>query len=573
MSEFPNRRRLEPTGIENTYDVVRAEGNVTETGDPFAEDSMNDLEERIAAGLAEGSISTATHTRTGTVNNLSIPDGAKNLTFLAAADLADGDTWTINGQPVTAKLQNGEALPGELFKSGCWVTGVYWDGAKLNFKSAGGSIKWNILYGKSPASTPVVNGAILLPELTALPKNINFGITRPATGSDGDLYFTYWTTNRTLKAIPIKGVDGITYYLTAVGFWQNSRWDQVDAYIGVDGTWKQFSFKNGYFYSHHKYAYNGNEFFSFNVNPSVENMAAIARPINSIFVAKTPSWDRGRGVYVEQLDLDTGVLIKRFPATGEVVAKANEYNVLSGLAVSPDCTKVWLSVDSTADGLYGGITAMFDITTGVRKDYSIHCQQAICTRGGLYFFYNRYSNEQYYRSLVKVLPSNYPTGTNISADITSYGARTLIIDKNEKVIIVGTNYLCYANLSSWISGTAYLQAITITGKNYERGGFLRDGRLALCNSGATPSVDYYTVDANAKPTFQKSITLPFAPGQGFVDSNDNVIVNKSAYTTDGDLYMVTPAEEIIQFATIPVPAILYAIEPGLQATFPEYFGG
>ncbi|MDU6348396.1 MAG: hypothetical protein E6593_16825, partial [Clostridium sp.] len=139
MSEFPNRRRLEPTGIENTYDVVRAEGNVTETGDPFAEDSMNDLEERIAAGLAEGSISTATHTRTGTVNNLAVDPGAKNLTFLATADLADGDSWTINGNPVTAVLQNGEALPGELFKAGCWVTGVRLsdDGTKLTFPGRG----------------------------------------------------------------------------------------------------------------------------------------------------------------------------------------------------------------------------------------------------------------------------------------------------------------------------------------------------------------------------------------------------------------------------------------------------
>lgn len=57
LSEFPNRRRLEPTGIENTYDVVRAEGNVPEPGDAFAEDSMNDLEERIAAGIAESGVS------------------------------------------------------------------------------------------------------------------------------------------------------------------------------------------------------------------------------------------------------------------------------------------------------------------------------------------------------------------------------------------------------------------------------------------------------------------------------------------------------------------------------------
>lgn len=137
LSEFPNRRRLEPTGIENTYDVVRAEGNVTETGDAFAEESMNDLEERIAAGLAEGSISTATHTRTGTTHNLEIEPGAKNLTFLATADIAEGDTWTVNSTAVTATLQNGEALPAELFKNGCWVTGVYWDGTKLSFTGRG----------------------------------------------------------------------------------------------------------------------------------------------------------------------------------------------------------------------------------------------------------------------------------------------------------------------------------------------------------------------------------------------------------------------------------------------------
>lgn len=83
-------------------------------------------------------ITTALHTKTGTTHNLDVPAGAKNLTFLATADIADGDTWTVNGQPVTAVLQNGEPLPGELFKSGCWVTGVYWDGEKLGFKVAGG---------------------------------------------------------------------------------------------------------------------------------------------------------------------------------------------------------------------------------------------------------------------------------------------------------------------------------------------------------------------------------------------------------------------------------------------------
>lgn len=163
LSEFPNRRRLEPTGIENTYDVVRAEGNVTETGDAFSEDSMNDLEERIATGLADGAITTALHTRTGTTNNLDIPTGAKNLTFLATADLADGDSWTINGQPVTAVLQNGEPLPGDLFKAGCWVTGVRLsdDGTQLFFRAGASTVP--SIFGNGSDGDAVISGTVTLP--------------------------------------------------------------------------------------------------------------------------------------------------------------------------------------------------------------------------------------------------------------------------------------------------------------------------------------------------------------------------------------------------------------------------
>lgn len=168
LSEFPNRRRLEPTGIENTYDVVRAEGNVTEAGDAFAEESMNDLEERIAAGLAEGSITTATHTKTGTTHNLDVPVGAHNLTFLATADIADGDTWTVNSQPVTAVLQNGESLPGELFKAGNYVTGVYFNGAKLSFTGRGAMRALTIGVGNGGTSATYTGAAavsITIPKL------------------------------------------------------------------------------------------------------------------------------------------------------------------------------------------------------------------------------------------------------------------------------------------------------------------------------------------------------------------------------------------------------------------------
>ena len=47
------RRTLTPTGAENEYDVARAEGVIAEDGDPFNAETMNDLEQRVAAGFKE----------------------------------------------------------------------------------------------------------------------------------------------------------------------------------------------------------------------------------------------------------------------------------------------------------------------------------------------------------------------------------------------------------------------------------------------------------------------------------------------------------------------------------------
>ena len=53
QSEYPNRRTLTPVdGQDNTYDVARAEGLVMEDGDAFDQKTMQDLEDRIAAGFA-----------------------------------------------------------------------------------------------------------------------------------------------------------------------------------------------------------------------------------------------------------------------------------------------------------------------------------------------------------------------------------------------------------------------------------------------------------------------------------------------------------------------------------------
>lgn len=113
-------------------------------------------------------ITTVPHTKTGTTHNLTVPTGAKNLTFLATADFADGDTWTITTpdgavKSVTAVLQNGEPLPGELFKSGCWVTGIRLsdDGAQLGFRSGAATVP--SIFGNGSDGDAVIDGTVTLP--------------------------------------------------------------------------------------------------------------------------------------------------------------------------------------------------------------------------------------------------------------------------------------------------------------------------------------------------------------------------------------------------------------------------
>lgn len=57
ISTNPLRRLLTPTDGSSAYtvDVSRAEGTVTEEGDAFNADTMNDLEDRIEAGIGAGS--------------------------------------------------------------------------------------------------------------------------------------------------------------------------------------------------------------------------------------------------------------------------------------------------------------------------------------------------------------------------------------------------------------------------------------------------------------------------------------------------------------------------------------
>jgi hypothetical protein len=122
------------------------------------------LDENAAGHLQneidEGVIHTYTHAKAGTVHALT--GSGSNGKFLATADFAEGDTFTVNGTAIPAMLQNGEALSDEFFKSGNWVNFTF-DGTKLGFKTGGSSaveVFGFHLYGKSDNPTNPVAGDI-----------------------------------------------------------------------------------------------------------------------------------------------------------------------------------------------------------------------------------------------------------------------------------------------------------------------------------------------------------------------------------------------------------------------------
>ncbi len=76
------------------------------------------LAQAAAADLEKQGLCPCTHQKTGTVHALSAAENAKNLRFVATADFAGGDTFTLNGRPIAAGTLSGEGLFPGYFKKG-----------------------------------------------------------------------------------------------------------------------------------------------------------------------------------------------------------------------------------------------------------------------------------------------------------------------------------------------------------------------------------------------------------------------------------------------------------------------
>ena len=60
--------------------------------------------------IAGQPIAEYTHSKSGTVHKLEGPVNAKNIVFEATGDYNDGDTWTLNDNPITVTYNGGEEL-------------------------------------------------------------------------------------------------------------------------------------------------------------------------------------------------------------------------------------------------------------------------------------------------------------------------------------------------------------------------------------------------------------------------------------------------------------------------------
>ena len=73
------------------------------------------------------------HIKSGNVHQLTNETGVcANIRFKATSDFANGDTFTINGTPVTAYLSNGNSISSKIFKTGRTVL-CFYDGNILTF--------------------------------------------------------------------------------------------------------------------------------------------------------------------------------------------------------------------------------------------------------------------------------------------------------------------------------------------------------------------------------------------------------------------------------------------------------
>lgn len=103
MSLTPNYSFIIPTGSDAVNLLTQCYPNFTSL-------------DSILKPIQESGVTVATDTKVGTVHQLVRTDSSCNMfRFIATGNYASGDTFTVDGSPVTATAMDGTALPGGAF--------------------------------------------------------------------------------------------------------------------------------------------------------------------------------------------------------------------------------------------------------------------------------------------------------------------------------------------------------------------------------------------------------------------------------------------------------------------------
>lgn len=150
--------------------------------------------------IEEGLIFIYTHSKSGTVHEFT--GTGPNGRALMTANVNAGDTFTVNGSPVTAYMGTEDAVDGMAGNiwSGKWITFVF-DGETLNFKGGGGLSS--------------VDKAKLIPENIRKGVTLFKGTANEVTGMLGD-YTVVWS-QMAYKDYTVTAYANQLLYDTALG--------------------------------------------------------------------------------------------------------------------------------------------------------------------------------------------------------------------------------------------------------------------------------------------------------------------------------------------------------------------
>ena len=205
-------------------------------GDMQAQGYDNDLDGVV--NRADNGFFTYKHTKSGNTHNLA--GSGDNIKFVSTAPYSEGDSFTVNGSKVSARLINGENLPDGFFAGGMAVT-CFRNGDSINFNAvgAGNILNFKVVGGISQPASPAENTVWVNTATDISGYTLSSAQTPAGTAQAGWVHITAQTAD--MNSMNILKKNGIYMKLTDIYQYENGKWNRKEAYVYTAGQWQQTS--------------------------------------------------------------------------------------------------------------------------------------------------------------------------------------------------------------------------------------------------------------------------------------------------------------------------------------------